>query len=222
MLSPVADDTSFVEGLGNAGRLPRRRHAARAVSHGKRTADNASDLKLPLHPQSSVYPASHARDREHSIHSVVDRVSAERRLGRSSRPSGTGPSMSSQLQSRAPGASRRAPNDAGEVRYPRPVVASLSALDRRLPAVLLVGFELTITFRRHVRTARRVALLWSVVRSPSAEHWEGEMDDLIALDAGRRIAERDVLERQVAEEGASGTHDNRHQVDRNLVEQTQL
>jgi hypothetical protein len=36
--------------------------------------------RLQRHPIGAVCPASHARDREHSIHRFVERVSAERRL----------------------------------------------------------------------------------------------------------------------------------------------
>src|SRR5215218_5335376 len=56
----------------------------------------------------------------------------------------------------------------------------------------------------------------------SADHWEPEVGDLIALDVGRRVAERHVLNGGVPEEAPAAAHDDGHQVDRNLVEQPVL
>jgi len=46
--------------------------------------------------------------------------------------------------------------------------------------------------------------------------------DLFALDAHRRVTERDVVDGQLAEERTSVAHDDRHEVDRDQVEQPQL
>jgi hypothetical protein len=64
-----AQPRSVTEGVGNRGAMSDSRVLERATG------------RLPRHPIGAVCPASHARDREHSIHRFVERVSAERRLG---------------------------------------------------------------------------------------------------------------------------------------------
>jgi len=49
------------------------------------------------------------------------------------------------------------------------------------------------------------------------------MGDPVALDANRRVAEQDILSRELAEEGSVALpHQHRHQVDGHLVQEPQL
>jgi hypothetical protein len=60
-----AQPRSVTEGVGNRDAMSDSRVLERAMG------------RLPRHPIGAVCPASHARDREHSIHRFVERVSAE-------------------------------------------------------------------------------------------------------------------------------------------------
>src|SRR3954452_23109540 len=54
------------------------------------------------------------------------------------------------------------------------------------------------------------------------QHGEPQMRDAIPLDALRRIAQGDIVDRQLAEEWTALAHDHRHEVHRDRVQQTQL
>jgi hypothetical protein len=53
-----------------------------------------------------------------------------------------------------------------------------------------------------------------------ADHWEKQMQTSVSLDTLSRVAQPDILNRQLAEERPTIAHDHWHQVHSDCVEQT--